>query len=45
MAGLFLFNPDRVLGDIQEPLAELTALKADEVKVGPSPQDEELQTP
>jgi hypothetical protein len=39
------FNPDRVLRDIQKPPAELTVLKADEVKVGSCPQDEVLQTP
>jgi hypothetical protein len=42
---LFPFNPDRVLGDIRKPLAELTVPKADEVKVGSSQQDEVLQTP
>ncbi|KAK9244194.1 hypothetical protein V1506DRAFT_507773 [Lipomyces tetrasporus] len=31
-AGLCSFNPDRVLRDIQKPLAELTVPKADEVK-------------
>jgi hypothetical protein len=44
-AGLVPFNPDRVLRDIQKPLAELTVPKADEVKVGSCPQDEVLQTP
>ncbi|KAF2677955.1 hypothetical protein K458DRAFT_446687 [Lentithecium fluviatile CBS 122367] len=40
-AGLFPFNPDRVLRDIQKPPAELTVPKADEVNL----QDEVLQTP
>ena len=44
-AGLFPFNPDRVLRDMQKPLAELTVPKADEMKVGSCPQDEILQTP
>ena len=44
-AGLFPFNPDRVLRDIQKPPAELTVPKADEVKVESCPQDEVLQTP
>ena len=44
-AGLFPFNPDRVLRDIPKPLAELTVPKADEAKVGSCPQDEVLQTP
>ena len=44
-AGLFPFNPDRVLRDIQKPPVELTVPKADEVKVRPPPQDEVLQTP
>ena len=44
-AGLVPFNPDRVLRDIQKPLAELTVPKADEVEVGSCPQDEVLQTP
>ena len=44
-AGLVPFSPDRVLRDIQKPLAELTVPKADEVKVGSCPQDEVLQTP
>jgi DDE superfamily endonuclease len=44
-AGLFPFNPNRALRDIQKPVAELTVPKADEVKVGSCPQDEVLQTP
>lgn len=44
-AGLFPFNLDRVLGDIQKPLAELTVPKANEAKVGSSLQEEVLQTP
>jgi DDE superfamily endonuclease len=43
--GLFPFNPDRVLRDIAKPVVALTIPKADEVKVGPCPQDEVLQTP
>jgi DDE superfamily endonuclease len=42
-AGLFPFNLDRVLNDIQNPLAELTAPKAD--KIDSCLQDEILQTP
>jgi hypothetical protein len=42
-AGLYPFNPDRVLRDIQKPVAELSVPKADEVKVGSCPQV--LQTP
>lgn len=44
-AGLFPFNPDRVLGDIQKFPAGLTVAKADKVKVGSYPEDEVLQTP
>jgi hypothetical protein len=44
-AGLYPFNPDRVLRDIQKPLAELTVPKADEMKAGSCPQGEVLQTP
>jgi hypothetical protein len=45
-AGLFPFNPDRVLGDIQKPPAQLTVPKANEVKVFESlPHDQALQTP
>src|SRR6266480_6386388 len=32
-AGLYPFNPDRVLRDILKPLAELTVAKANEAKV------------
>ena len=42
---LVSFNPDRVLRGISKPPAELTIPKADEVKVGPRPQDKILQTP
>jgi len=41
-AGLFPFNPDRLLRDIQKPLIELTLPKADK---GSYLQDEVLQTP
>src|SRR2546423_9465554 len=44
-AGLYPFNPDRMVRDIQKPLAELSLPKADEVKVGSCPQDEVLKTP
>lgn len=44
-ADLHPFNPDRVLRDIQKPLAELTVPEVDEVKVRSCPQDEVLQTP
>ncbi|KAF2137771.1 uncharacterized protein K452DRAFT_339928 [Aplosporella prunicola CBS 121167] len=43
-AGLYPFNPDRVLRDMRKPLTELTIPKTDEVKVGPCSQ-ELLQTP
>ncbi|KAJ8096508.1 hypothetical protein POJ06DRAFT_287402 [Lipomyces tetrasporus] len=43
-AGLCSFNPDRVLRDIQKPLAELTVPKADEVKMGSCPQGEDAHT-
>lgn len=43
-SGLSLFTPDRVLRDMPKPPAGLT-IQADEVKVGPCPQDEVLQTP
>ena len=43
--GLVPFNPDRVLKGISKPPAELTIPKADEVRVGPRPQDKILQTP
>jgi hypothetical protein len=42
---LFPFNPDRVLRDIQKPLAGLTVPKADNAKVGSLFLDEMLQTP
>jgi hypothetical protein len=42
-AGLYPFNPDKVLRDIQKPLAELTIRKPDKVKF--NLQDEVLQTP
>ncbi|KAF2181270.1 hypothetical protein K469DRAFT_261548 [Zopfia rhizophila CBS 207.26] len=41
-AGLYPFNPDRVLRDMTNPLAELTVLNADEVKVGTNPQGDVL---
>jgi hypothetical protein len=41
-AGLYPFNPGRVLKNIQKPLAKLTILKADEVHFL---QNEILQTP
>src|SRR5690606_2473182 len=44
-AGLFPFNPDRVLREIQKPLAGLTIPKADEAKDRPGPQCEVVQTP
>jgi hypothetical protein len=44
-AGLFPFNPDRVLRDIQKPLAKLTVPKVDEMKMGSCPQGEVLRTP
>jgi DDE superfamily endonuclease len=43
--GLCPFSPDRVLRDIQKPLAELSVPKNDEVKVESCPQSEVLQTP
>ena len=44
-SGLVLLNPDRILRVIPKPPAELTIPTADEVKVGPRPQDKILQTP
>ena len=44
-AGLYPFNPDRVLRSIPKPLAELTVPKAKEVKVWSCPVGEVLQTP
>jgi hypothetical protein len=44
-SGLFPFNPDRVLRHTPKPPAQLTAPKADEIKVGSCPQDEVPQTP
>jgi len=44
-AGLFPFNPDSVLRDIQKLPAKLTVPKADKVKIESCPQDEVLQTP
>lgn len=41
-AGLYPFNPDRILRDMPKPLARLTIPKADEVKVGPCSQEELL---
>ena len=42
---MFPFNPDRVLSDIQKPLAELTVPNADEVNLGSCLRDEVLRTP
>lgn len=44
-AGLFPFNPDRVLRGIQKPLAELTVAKADDPRIWSLSQDDILQTP
>jgi hypothetical protein len=44
-AGLFPFNPDKVLSDIPKPLADLIAPKTTEVKVGSCTQDQVPQTP
>lgn len=44
-AGLFPFNPDKVLSDIPKPLTKLTAPKTNEVKVGSYTQDQVPQTP
>jgi hypothetical protein len=44
-SGLVPFNPERVIRDMPKPPAALTISKADEVKVGPCPQDQVLQTP
>jgi len=44
-AGLFPFNPDRVLRDITKPVAALTVPKAGEVDVGLYPQGEVVHTP
>ena len=44
-SGLFPFNPDRVLGTIQKPLAQLTIPQAGDMKVGSYLQDEVLKTP
>jgi hypothetical protein len=43
-SGLFPFNPDRVLRHMPKPPADLNIPKADEVEVGPCPQDI-VQTP
>ena len=42
-AGLFPFNPDKVLSDITKPPVELTAPKT--IEVGSHTQDQVLQTP
>jgi hypothetical protein len=44
-AGLFPFDPDRVLKDIQKPLTQLTVPNAEITKVDSSPQNEIVQTP
>ena len=44
-AGLFPFNPDKVLSDIPKPLADLIAPKTTEVKAGSCTQDQVPQTP
>lgn len=44
-AGLYPFNPDKVLRDMQKSPARLTVPKADEVTVVPCSQEEILQTP
>jgi hypothetical protein len=44
-AGLFPFNPDKVLSDIPKPLAELTAPKSNEVMAVSCTQDQVPQTP
>jgi hypothetical protein len=42
---LYPFNPERVLRDIQKPLAELTVPKVDVMKVESCPQDKVPETP
>jgi hypothetical protein len=42
---LYPFNPDKVLRDIQKPLAELTTRNPDEANVRFFLQDEVIQTP
>jgi hypothetical protein len=44
-AGLFPFNPDRVLKDIQRPPAELTVPKTNDIRVRSCLQSEILHTP
>jgi len=44
-AGLFPFNPDKVLSDIPKPFAEVTASRTNEVKVVSCTQDQVPQTP
>lgn len=44
-AGLYPFNPDKVLRDMPKPLAELTVPKANEANIWPHSQEEFLQTP
>ena len=44
-AGLFPFNPEKVLNDIPKPLTELTTPKTNEVKVSSCTQDQIPQTP
>jgi len=44
-AGLFPFNPEKVLNDIPRPLDELTAPKLNELQVEPNTRDQVPQTP
>lgn len=44
-AGLYPFSPDKVLGGIQKPLAELRIPQKGEVNAGSCPRGDELQTP
>jgi hypothetical protein len=44
-AGLFPFNPEKVIGDIPKPFAELYTLKTNEVTVSSCTQDQIPQTP
>jgi hypothetical protein len=44
-AGLFPFNPDKVLSDIPKPLSDATAPSTNEVSVGACTYDQLPQTP
>jgi len=44
-AGLFPFNPDKVLSDIPDPPAEVNAMKPHEVKVASYGQDQDQVPP